>query len=390
MLTVTKDVSPVFSYPPERLGALSDLLFFDIETTGFSARRNRLYLIGCLYREADGWKLVQWFADRKEAEPELLSAFFDLLASRRTLIHFNGEGFDLPFIRQRAEACGIAFPSVPVTGVDLYRKIRPLGPLLGLEHLKQKQIETFLNVSREDRFGGGELIRVYEEYLRSPGEDLLRILLLHNEDDLKGMPSILPVLFYPDFLNGPFTFLCQELTPAAGKAGPETPVLTLTYEGPVSLPVPAAFEQDGYALSLSGRRLTLSVRLFDGELKHFYSDYQNYYYLIYEGYAVHKSVGQFVDRAARKKATARTCFTRARGLFLPQPAPLWPQRLKTDYSDRRIYAPYSPSLFAQEKTALLYLGAVLSAMRLLAAPVLAQQAADAGEGSRLPLIPQKP
>ena len=80
MLTVTKDVSPVFSYPPERLGALSDLLFFDIETTGFSARRNRLYLIGCLYREADGWKLVQWFADRKEAEPELLSAFFDLLA----------------------------------------------------------------------------------------------------------------------------------------------------------------------------------------------------------------------------------------------------------------------------------------------------------------------
>ena len=49
MLTVTKDVSPVFSYPPERLGALSDLLFFDIETTGFSARRNRLYLIGCLY-----------------------------------------------------------------------------------------------------------------------------------------------------------------------------------------------------------------------------------------------------------------------------------------------------------------------------------------------------
>ena len=41
--------------------------------------------------------------------------------------------------------------------------------------------------------------------------------------------------------------------------------------------------------------------------------------MIYEDCAIHKSVGQYVDRSARKKATAKTCYTRAAGLFVPQP-----------------------------------------------------------------------
>ncbi len=34
-------------------------------------------------------------------------------------------------------------------------------------------------------------------------QNLYDLLILHNEDDLKGMPSILPILNYPDFLEHP-------------------------------------------------------------------------------------------------------------------------------------------------------------------------------------------
>ena len=46
---------------------------------------------------------------------------------------------------------------------------------------------------------------MYEDYLTTRDEELCRLLLLHNEEDLKGMPLILPILSYPDFLTGSFT-----------------------------------------------------------------------------------------------------------------------------------------------------------------------------------------
>ena len=84
--------------------------------------------------------------------------------------------------------------------VDIYKRIKPWKKHLGLENLKQKTIEGFLSICREDSFDGGQLISVYEDYLKTRDENLLRLLLLHNEEDLKGMPSLLPILFYPDFL----------------------------------------------------------------------------------------------------------------------------------------------------------------------------------------------
>ena len=82
--------------------------------------------------------------------------------------------------------------------------------MLGLENLKQKSIERFLGIAREDKYNGGQLIEVYGEYLQTHSELLKHLLILHNEDDLKGMPQILPILAYPDFLAGDFSFKVQK------------------------------------------------------------------------------------------------------------------------------------------------------------------------------------
>ncbi|MFR5733798.1 MAG: ribonuclease H-like domain-containing protein [Clostridium sp.] len=98
-----------------------------------------------------------------------------------------------------------------VSSFDIYKKIKPYRNLLGLDNLKQKSIEQFLGIARTDKYNGGQLIEVYKDYLMTHEQNLYDLLILHNEDDLKGMPSILPILNYPDFLEHPFTLSDQEI-----------------------------------------------------------------------------------------------------------------------------------------------------------------------------------
>ena len=65
------------NYPIDTLSPLNEILFLDIETTGFSAKSSNLYLIGCAYYENDEWKLIQWLAENYEDETEVLKAFLE-------------------------------------------------------------------------------------------------------------------------------------------------------------------------------------------------------------------------------------------------------------------------------------------------------------------------
>ncbi len=72
-----------------------------------------------------------------------------------------------------------------------------------------------------------------------------------------------------------------------------------------------------FSCRLAGEPVSFDVELFHGELKHFYPDWKNYYYLPEEDTAVHKSVGAFIDRGAREKASPGTAYTKKTGTFLP-------------------------------------------------------------------------
>ncbi len=341
-------------YDLTRISPLEELLFFDIETTGFSADTAMVYLIGCVWHQADGWRLAQWFADSREAEGEVLTAFFKWMSRFTTLVHFNGDTFDIPFLQKRCQRFKLPYSFEGLFSVDIYRKIRPLKNLLGLDNLKQKAVESFLGVEREDVYSGGELIEIYGQYLRSQDNKLLKLLLLHNEDDLKGMPSILPILAYTDLMEGPFSFLSSQETQAPFLEEPAASILTLNYQTPISLPASFQAGADWLTCLVQGDRLSLQVRLFHGELKYFYPNYKDYYYLPCEDMAVHRSVGEYVDPQARKKASAKTCYTRTSGIFLPQPAPIWSPALQRDYKDCLRFAAYEPDMFRDQEKASAY------------------------------------
>ena len=76
--------------------------------------------------------------------------------------------------------------------------------------MKQKSMGTVPGPCPEDnKYNGGQLIEVYRGYLMTHESFLYDLLILHNEDDLKGMPSILPILCYADMMEAPFSLESQ-------------------------------------------------------------------------------------------------------------------------------------------------------------------------------------
>ena len=257
------------------IGAPEDVLFFDIETTGLSARSAGLYLIGVLtytvatsiaeesntasssdeaqisavpsaHRAASApeaaghWTLLQYFCEDVADEPAVLQAFFELLRTKKILISYNGDGFDIPFLRHMVEQYGLRAPrphhstashdrvdcpdtdsstiaDAPplysfdtIESFDLFKKFRPLKHLLGLPDLKLKSCEHFLGIDREDRFTGGELIEVYFEWQQTKTPALLDTLLLHNAEDIANLPNLLPLLRYRSLPHSDFQLRAHE------------------------------------------------------------------------------------------------------------------------------------------------------------------------------------
>jgi uncharacterized protein YprB with RNaseH-like and TPR domain len=205
-------------YPFEKEYDLDKVAFFDIETTGFAADSTYLYLIGCAYHQSDSFHLIQWFCDDIREEARVITSFFEFIKNYQVLIHYNGSGFDLPYLSRKCELLGIDNCLKELISIDIYKRISPYKKLLKLPNYKQKTLETFLDIHRVDSFRGGDLIQVYQSYLgkqhyerlrksRNPGavfetpseaELLLHALLLHNEDDIRGLLYICPILNYAD------------------------------------------------------------------------------------------------------------------------------------------------------------------------------------------------
>ena len=101
-------------------------LFFDIETTGFSAKNTTLYLIGVLYYQDRNIEILQWFNEDGNDEGNLIQAFLQFSKSFTHLVHYNGNGFDLPYLSQKAEALQIPFDVKELlTQIDIFKAIKP-------------------------------------------------------------------------------------------------------------------------------------------------------------------------------------------------------------------------------------------------------------------------
>lgn len=316
MLTINK-VFPEKTIPEKT----DSFLFFDIETTGFSKDNTILYLIGCGYFIENGFQFIQWFNDDGTSEEEILLAFHDILKQKDwQLVTFNGNSFDIPYLKRHYELnelpCDIeSFPSL-----DFYQFLKPFQSLFQMTHGKQKDWEHFLELYREDIYDGGQLIAVYKEYLMNKEEALLHNLLLHNEEDLLGMKYLLPLFSYRMLLSKNLSLI--KVSPGESLFEKGTGSIAISCKLPLALPKPLNFTTSVGSISTDKNDssiLIISLPYIEETLKHFFKDYRNYYYLPEEDRAVHKSVGCYVERKYRRAAKASTCYIKKEGIFLPIP-----------------------------------------------------------------------
>lgn len=314
-LAKTAYLSDYFSHP-------EDVLFLDIETTGFSPRGASIYLIGCAYFTRTGWRIRQFFAESSDREGEIVEAFSSFASTFSHFVHFNGLTFDVPFLQAKCKKHAVP-PFSPLSQCDIYKQISPYKNMLHLPGCRQKQLEEYAGIAREDVFNGGQLIELYHAYQENPDERLEEVLLLHNADDLAGMLQLYAVMAIPMlFEHGRFAveeMLQQQTTDVNGDSVSEFR-LRLTLDFPLPTPLSChGMTAISNRCFLSGQGRTVLIRLpvYDGELKYFYPDYKNYAYLPAEDQAIHKSVAVYVDKSQRMPATAATCYTRKSGLFLP-------------------------------------------------------------------------
>ncbi|WP_408071346.1 ribonuclease H-like domain-containing protein [Butyrivibrio sp. JL13D10] len=379
MKTVDEVITGVADgYPLERICEKpEDILFIDIETTGLSPKNSTIYLIGCAFYKDGTWNLKQFFADKRGDEEDIVRAFVTFAKDYKVLLHFNGNRFDLPFIQFKCDRFHIENPLESMKSIDIYKRIAPYKNLLGVPDCKQKTIELFLGIDRMDVYSGGELIKVYKDYLIAPDEGKYNILLLHNADDVRGMFALLPALYYHDF----FSMITGQKVIIFNTDAPVLPEVRTGFlvdessdnENPdavIDLPIRAMKVQANYYKDIDGTQkeevlmkvslpdtlpssiggsadrcyfkaegdmATIRIPLIEAELKYFYNNYRDYYYLPSEDQALHKSVAQFVDKTHRVQATAATCYTRKPGQYLMQWDAVFTPVFKESYNDKKLY-----------------------------------------------------
>ena len=314
MVIIDKDVNIDITYIRKRFNNLDNILIFDIETTGFSYRKNLVYLIGCLYFVDKQPKIIQWLAENENDEYAVIYEFIKFSSSYNSLIHFNGTSFDIPFITKKAHLYNINNNLSSFNSIDIYKMIKPYKHLFNLNNYKLKSIEEYLNIRRKDKYSGAVLINQFISYTTSNDIITRNNLLQHNEDDITGLSKSLIILDYIDtynnLINNRIPFSVDDFT---------INKLNLSINISLAFPVPFnyIYTNDDYIIDINKDCISINIKLIDNELKYYFDNYKDYYYVYSEDQAIHKNIAKYIDKNNRIRATKDLCYIKKRGIFIP-------------------------------------------------------------------------
>lgn len=342
-------IDKTLTLPTDSLSALDTwcrtegehFLVFDIETTGLSPKVSSLYLIGALWFDPEDkqFHTRQWFADDYISEKEILSSFYSFLQNFTTLVHYNGSGFDIPYMEKKYLEHSLPSPFESIRSLDIYREIRSLKSLFQVPNLKLFTVEKLTGFLRKDILTGKDCIETYSQFMQKKYfkdetmEQEKEKLLLHNFEDIIGTYYSAQLLFYKcGYL------ISTGIQPLSVLE--EDHFLSITLPAPCTFPFPAGQETESFTIGFEDDQMILRILLCRGIFYHFFQNYKDYFYLPAEDTAIHKSVGTYVDKQFREPAKASNCYIKKEGIFLAVPSSFSRENLplfRKEYKARQNY-----------------------------------------------------
>lgn len=307
--TIDKEIkleNYIQSYKPE------EILFFDIETTGFSAYHSDLYLIGCIYFNGKNYTFKQFFAEDKYEQREILKSFFELVRNFKCLVHFNGDTFDIPYLSKKAKQLNLSLATLPtLDSFDIYKKAKILKGIIDIENFKLKTIEKFLGINRKDTFSGGELINKYKEYKITKNKNLEDILLLHNKEDIIGMLDVIKILNYTNTFDnlskGDFKISNMEKKE-------DMLVFNLEMDKiPLNLKIK---KRDYFFNFIKDKTIKIHTKIINDTLLYFFDNNKDYYYIPSKDQVIHKTLAKKLPPNKREKSKKSNCYVKHKGNFI--------------------------------------------------------------------------
>lgn len=305
------------------LGDPRQVVFLDIETTGFSRLYDSIYLIGLVYWQESHFVAKQFLAGSLADEVQVLEKALDQLQNYKIFVTYNGDMFDLPFIEERAKRLHVWREEdrqlwQSLCSADLLRQYRRHQPFFGWPNMKLKTLEAFLKIDRQDPFDGGQLIEVFYEYARTDDERLENVLLLHNYEDIVYLPPLLKIRqFVENLKNGTIAQVRYE----EGE-------LLIVWERPCSLSHQArmplnrkkrkdpAEPRAQFVFEAGSRCSRILLPRCDEPVYYYLPNAKDYYFLPGRGEIVHKSLAFDVPGSERRKAKPAECVLCGQGSFV--------------------------------------------------------------------------
>ncbi|MBN2878779.1 MAG: ribonuclease H-like domain-containing protein [Clostridia bacterium] len=170
---------------------ISDILFFDTETTGLGTGASILaFLIGVGYFESDKFILKQFLMNDYHQESSILKNFNDLLARHRAIVSYNGKSYDTHIVNSRSIINSLPRMMEGKTQLDLLHSARRLYKRR-LESCSLSSLEKeILGIHRIDDIPGSEIPEIFFNYIKYKDKSMLEKVIEHNRQDILSMVGV--------------------------------------------------------------------------------------------------------------------------------------------------------------------------------------------------------
>lgn len=256
---------------PRVLGNASAVL--DISATKRFARTGRLTQMLLIHHRSEDLEELTWTIATEEEEFQALQKLADFLTAKDApaeLITYNGQAFDLAFLGKKYDLYDLADPLKDKSSRDLFLEYRPFARILGLPSRKLDAFSSFLDID-------------------ASADDAVKCCGILAFDALK------------DLFDGKW---------ALESAERDEDHLYYTLRVSKNMPRRVAVHDQVFHLIFEGNTARLAVVIEENTVRRYYPDYKDYYYLPFEGYAIHREMASFVEKGHKEKAVRENCFSR--------------------------------------------------------------------------------